>query len=84
MNDFKKAGEHGAILLEIGPDDPQINAVLVNFVRRLDVERDEIQKTLNSLPDSTPPAEAEKIRNHLESVKTMLGDLLKKLSSRKK
>ena len=84
MNDFKKAGEHGAILLEIGPDDPQINAVLVNFVRRLDIERDEIQKTLNSLPDSTPPAEAEKIRNHLASVKTMLGEMLTKLSSREK
>lgn len=84
LNDFQKAGEHGGLLLEIGPDDPQINAVLVNFVQRLDIERKSIQDTLNSLPDSTPPAEAEKIRNNLSSVKEMLAELLKKLAARQK
>jgi tetratricopeptide (TPR) repeat protein len=84
LNDFQKAGEHGGLLLEIGPDDPQINAVLVNFVQRLDVERKSIQETLSNLPDSTPPAEAERIRNNLASVKEMLADMLKKLASRQK
>jgi hypothetical protein len=84
LNDFQKAGDLGGLLLEIGPDDPQINAVLVSFVQRLDVERKSIQDTLNSLPDSTPPAEAERIRNNLLSVKDMLADMLKKLAARQK
>src|SRR5262249_20419376 len=82
LNDFKKAGEHGTILIDIGPDEPSINAVLVNFILRLDNERKNIQDTLNSLPDSTPPAEAERIRNNLASIKSMLAEMLTNLSSR--
>ncbi len=82
LNDFQKAGADGTILIDIGPDKPEINAVLVNFVLRLDAERKNIQNTLNTLPDSTAPAEAEKIRNNLSSIKTMLGEMLTKLATR--
>ncbi|HEV2972146.1 MAG TPA: hypothetical protein VGY55_19390 [Pirellulales bacterium] len=82
LNDFKKAGQAGAVLIDIGPDKTDINAALVSFVQRLDGERRTIQDTLNNLPDSTPPAEAEKIRAKFSSVKNMLGDLLTKLAGR--
>ncbi|HEV3417084.1 MAG TPA: hypothetical protein VG056_09735 [Pirellulales bacterium] len=83
LNDFKKAGQAGAVLIDIGPDKTDINAALVSFVQRLDGERRQIQDTLNNLPDSTPPAEAEKIRGNFISVKSMLGDLLTKLAGRR-
>ena len=38
MDDYQRAGKAGNVLIDLGPDKREINVVLVDFVRRLDVE----------------------------------------------
>jgi hypothetical protein len=39
LGDFEKAAAVGAKLIELGPDDGQVNAAIMNFARRLEIER---------------------------------------------
>ena len=83
LNDFKKAQEVGAVLMEIGPDERNVNSALVSLVQRLDAERRGVEKTLESLPVNVNPADAQKIRDNLQAINTTLGDMLGKIAERK-
>jgi hypothetical protein len=83
LNDFKKAQEVGAVLMEIGPDEKNVNAALVSLVQRLDAERRTVEKTLATLPVDINPADAQKIRDNLAAIKTTLSDMLSKIAERK-
>jgi hypothetical protein len=83
LNDFKKAQEVGAVLMEIGPDERNVNSALVSLVQRLDAERRGVEKTLETLPVNVNPADAQKIRDNLQAINTTLGDMLGKIAERK-
>ncbi len=82
LKNFDEAGKVGGVLIDLGPDNPRVNGTLVQFIQRVDAERRVLETTLNTLPDSTPPAELDRIRNDLQSIKTMLGNMLLKMSTR--
>jgi tetratricopeptide (TPR) repeat protein len=82
LKNFDEAGKVGGVLIDLGPDNPRVNGTLVQFIQRVDAERRAIEKKLNELPDSTSPAELDRIRNDLQSIKTMLGNMLMKMSTR--
>ncbi len=83
LNEFKKAQEVGATLMEIGPDERNVNSALVSLVQRLDAERRTVEKTLETLPVNVNPADAQKIRDNLAGIKATLGDMLAKIADRK-
>jgi hypothetical protein len=83
LNEFKKAQEVGATLMEIGPDERNVNAALVSLVQRLDADRRTVEKTLATLPVDINPADAQKIRDNLAAIKATLSDMLAKIADRK-
>jgi hypothetical protein len=82
LDDFQKAGAAGGVLIDLGPDELRINGTLIEFVRRLDIERKQIQDKLNTLPDDAPPKQAEALRSRLASIKDMMAKMLAKLADR--
>ncbi|HEX3998884.1 MAG TPA: tetratricopeptide repeat protein [Pirellulales bacterium] len=82
MDDFQKAGKAGNVLIDLGPDRREVNVVLVDFVRRLDIELKELREKLDKLADASP-AETEALRNRISAIKDMLGTMVGKLASRK-
>ena len=78
MDDFKKAGAAGNVLIDLGPDDRKVNIVLVDFVRRLDIELKDLRDKLDKLADAAP-AETEAIRARVSSIKDMMGTMVGKL-----
>ena len=74
-NDLTKAGEVGLTMVELGPDTPQINGVLMEFVKLLDLER---KKAEAEVIESNSPAAQKK----LGDTRKMLGDIMGKLKDR--
>ena len=82
LKNFDEAGRVGGVLIDLGPDNPRVNGTLVQFIQRVDAERRALVTKLNDLPDDTPEPELDGIRNDLQSIITMLGNMLLKMSSR--
>jgi tetratricopeptide (TPR) repeat protein len=83
LNDVARASEVGTVLAELGADNPPVNAVLVDFARVLDEQRktDEADVTRANASGDAKAAEAANAK--LKSTQTLIGNLLKKLASRK-
>ena len=54
-----RPAEVGAVLIDLGPDTPQVNAVLVDFARLLDEERKKAEAPVTELESTTKDAERE-------------------------
>ena len=83
LGDTARAGEVGMILADAGEDVPQVNAVLVQFVGMLNLER---KKADAALVKATAEGNAKGIsdaRARLASTQGMIGSVLKKLLTRK-
>ena len=74
-NDLTKAGEVGLTMIQLGPDTPQVNRVLMDFTKLLDLERKKAaaEVTTNDSPGS---------RKKLDDTRKMLGEILAKLKDR--
>jgi hypothetical protein len=82
MDDFKKAGAAGNVLIDLGPDKREVNVVLVDFVRRLDIELKGLRDKLDKLADASP-AETESLRGRISSIKEMMNSMVTKLAGRR-
>ena len=83
LGDTARAGEVGTILADAGEDVPQVNAVLVQFVGMLNLER---KKADAALIKATSEGNAKGIsdgRARLASTQAMIGSVLKKVINRK-
>jgi len=83
LGDTARAGEVGTILADAGEDVPQVNAVLVQFVGMLNLER---KKADAALIKATAAGDAKGIsdgRARLASTQAMIGSVLKKVINRK-
>jgi hypothetical protein len=84
IGEIDKAAEVSDILIDLGPDTPQVNFVLVQFARLLDFERKKATAAVTELqhdPGKTQECDAAKKR--LASLETLLGKSLVKLATRK-
>jgi len=77
VKDMAKAEEVAMLLLQVGDDSPQINNVLVDFLRNVKLVRDEA-----SAATIKDPADA-KAKETLAAYELLLGKLLKDMSERK-
>jgi tetratricopeptide (TPR) repeat protein len=80
VNDFDKAAGVGELLLEMGPDLPPINRVLVEFAKLVYVEYQKADAAVTEAKDDKAREAAKKKRT---DVAKMLGNLLKQLAARK-
>jgi hypothetical protein len=83
LGEFDRAGEAAAGLLRLGPDQPQVNAALVEFARLLDLERKKALAALTELETTTDAAATEAARQRLDSLQKLLRETLVKLAGRK-
>ncbi len=82
MNDFQKAGDAGLVLINLGPDKRDVNAVLVLFVQRLDIERKKLDIDFRALPNNAPQKQIDELRKRLLSINDLLSKMVSKLSER--
>ncbi len=82
LDDFKRAGQAGTVLIDLGPDKREVNGVLIDFVRRLDIELKGLRDQLDKLGDSDP-TETQSLRGRIASVKQMMSTMVAKLADRK-
>jgi hypothetical protein len=73
LGDLERAGEAGNLLIELGPDTPQVNAHLIELARLLQAE----------LENSTKAAQNKAGAARLAALRELLGKTLLKLSGRK-
>lgn len=78
-----KVGEVGALLVDLGPDTPQVNAALVNFARLLDAERKKAEAQATELESTMNDAAWKKAKQRVASLQKLLGKTLVKLAGRK-
>jgi tetratricopeptide (TPR) repeat protein len=83
MGDLDKAGRVGETLIDLGPDTPQVNAVLVDFAKLLNEERKRAAARVTELESTTYDAELKKAKGRLASVQALLGKTLVKLAARR-
>lgn len=82
LGDYKRAGDAGTVLIDLGPDKRDVNVVLIDFVRRLDLELKDLRDQLEKLADSDPAA-TQNLRGRIASVKQMMSTMISKLAERK-
>lgn len=82
LNDLEKAGEVSTVLIGLGADSPQVNAVLVEFARLLDLERKKAAAIVTELESTTKAAETDAAKVRLASIQDLLGNILLKLAER--
>ncbi len=83
IGQFDEAGEAADVLIELGPDSPQVNDVLIRFAGMLDLERKKCLAAVTELEATTKDAETKAAKQQLAKVKRLLGDILRKLARRK-
>ena len=76
IGEIDKAAEVSDVLIELGPDTPQVDLVLTQFARLLDFER---KKAAAALTESQSDA----AKKRLASLETLLGKFLGKLAKRR-
>jgi hypothetical protein len=82
LDEVEKAGEVGSVLLDIGPDHPKTDAVLVGFAERLDLERRKAVGLITELEHGNRSDELVTARKKLADLEQMLGKFLGKLAAR--
>jgi hypothetical protein len=83
LGEFDRAGAAAEGLLRLGPDQPRVNAALVEFARLLDLERKKALAAVTELETTTDAAAAESARRRHESLEKLLRETLVNLSERK-
>ncbi len=83
LGQFDKAGDAADVLIELGPDSPQVNDVLIRFAGLLDLERKKASAAVTELETTTKDAETKAAKQHLAKVQNLLGKILGKLAGRK-
>jgi tetratricopeptide (TPR) repeat protein len=82
MNDLEKAGNVSTVLVELGPDNLQINDVLVEFCRLLNVERKKADARVTEVGESANIEEANAAKAHQAAIHELLAKTIIKLSER--
>jgi tetratricopeptide (TPR) repeat protein len=82
MNDLDRASQVGTILVDLGPDTPQVNNALIEFVKLLNMERKKADATVTGLGDRANLTEVEAAKRKLGSIETLLGAVAGKLAAR--
>jgi tetratricopeptide (TPR) repeat protein len=83
IGEIDQAAEVSGLLLELGPDTPQVDSVLTQFARLLDFERKKAVAAVTELQsDATKTAECDAAKKRLASLETLLGTFLAKLAKR--
>ena len=77
-----KAGEASDVLIELGPDTLQVNHVLVEFARLLNLERKKAEARVTELENTGDVDAVAAAHTQLASVETLLGKTLVTLSER--
>ena len=80
--ELDKAGRAGSTLLDLGPDSPQVDAVLVDFAKLLNEERKKADARVTELETTTKDAELKKAKERLASIQALLGKVLVALAGR--
>ena len=82
LDEVEKAGEVGSVLLDIGPDNPKANAVLVSFAGRLDLEWKKAVGLVTELENGKRIDDLADAKKRLAALEQMLGKFLDKLAKR--
>ena len=82
LGQIDRAGDASAVLIDLGPDTPQVNFVLTDFAKLLDVERKKAAAAVTELENTTQITEFDAARARLASIEKLLGASLVKLSKR--
>lgn len=82
LDDLEKAGAVGELLIELGPDTPQVNETLLGFARLLNLERQKADAAVTELESTIKTDDLNAARTRLDSVQALLGKILVKLSQR--
>jgi len=82
IGEIDKAADASAMLIDLGPDAPQVNVVLIQFAKLLDFERKKAAAAVTQLESAAKKAECDAAKKRLASLKTLLGRILVKLAKR--
>jgi hypothetical protein len=82
LGELEKAGDVSGVLIDLGPDALEVNAVLAKFARLLDLERKKAMAAVTELEAAGKAAECDAARARLASIEKLLGGILVKLSAR--
>ncbi len=83
LDKLDKAGEVGSLLIELGPDTPEINDSLMRFARLLNVERQKADAAVTNAEAGNEPGALDAAKTKLGAVQELLGKILVKLAVRK-
>jgi hypothetical protein len=83
LNELDKAGAVSEVLIELGPDTLQVNDVLIEFAKLLNLERKKAEARVTELEGSVVVDELDAAKKRLASVQKLLGKTLLKLAQRK-
>ena len=83
LGELEKAGEVGSVLIELGPDAPEVNAVLVKFARLLDLERKKAVAAVTNWRAPPRSCNATRPGRGCASIEKLLGKILTKLAGRR-
>lgn len=84
LGEFDKAASVGDVLFDLGPDTPEINSVLTEFARLLDMERKKAVAAVTELENTANKSECAAARARLASIEKLLGKILGRLAKREK
>jgi len=84
LGELDKAGELSGVLIDLGPDAVEVNAVLARFTRLLDLERKKAVAAVTELEGTTRFTERDAARARLASVEKLLGRILVRLAQRQR
>ncbi len=84
IGEIDKAAEVSDVLIDLGPDTPQVDLVLTQFARLLDFERKKAAAAVMELQsDAAKKSQCDAAKQRLASLETLLGKFLVKLAKRK-
>jgi hypothetical protein len=83
LNELDKAGAVSEVLIELGPDTLQVNDVLVEFAKLLNLERKKADAQVTELEGSVVIDKLDSAKKRLATVQGLLGKTLLKLAERK-
>ena len=84
IGEIDKAAEVSDVLIDLGPDTPQVDLALTQFARLLDFERKKAAAAVTELQsDAAKKSQSDAAKQRLASLETLLGKFLVKLAKRK-
>ena len=82
-NQLDKAGEVSTLLIELGPDTPQVNDSLMSFAKLLNLERQKADAAVTQAESSAEGGAIDAAKTKQTAVQELLGKILVKLATRK-